>query len=96
MRFERELEKLATYDYAAIVIESSLKNCLVPAAYSRMNPKSVVNSLLAWSIKYGVHVWFAENRKLAETLTYRLLEKYYKERCVKNMTRTHVIEEPEK
>ena len=77
-RFERELERLAQFDYAAIVIESSLKGFLQPPAFSRLYPKAAVNSLIAWSIKYGVHVFFADDRRHANALTCQLLEKFYR------------------
>lgn len=76
-RFERELERMQEYEYAAIVIESSLSEMTKQPAYTRMNPKSVINSLLAWSIRYNTHVFFADNRDLAQNLVYRILEKFY-------------------
>ena len=75
-RFERELERLSRFDYAAIVIESSLKGFLLPPAFSRLHPTAALNSILAWSVKYGVHVFFADDRRHANALTYQLLEKY--------------------
>jgi ERCC4-type nuclease len=87
-RFEREFKRLSKYDYAAIVIESDLKNLLVPPAFSQMNPKSVINSLISWSIKYGVFVYFASDRKHARSLTYRILEKYWKAHCDRESKRS--------
>ena len=78
-RFIRELEKLAKYKYSAIIIESSLENFLQPPPFSRMKPKSAINSILAWHIRYDVNIFWAGNRLLGQTLTYRLLEKYWKE-----------------
>jgi ERCC4-type nuclease len=78
-RFVAELERMQEYKYSAIVIESSLQDMTVQPAYTRMNPKSVINSLLAWSVRYGVHVFFADNRSLAQNLVYRLLERFYLE-----------------
>ena len=39
-RFERELQRLSRFDYAAIVIETSLPEFLQAPAFSRMNPRS--------------------------------------------------------
>ena len=75
-RFERELRRLATFEYAAIVIEGPLRS-LLASRWSRVRPRSVINSLIAWSIRYGVHVWFADNRELARALTYRILQKFW-------------------
>ena len=77
-RFERELQRLSKLDYAAIVIETGLPSLMRQPPFSQMNPKSVVNTLLSWSIKYGVHVFFAGDRKHAKALTYRILEKYHR------------------
>jgi ERCC4-type nuclease len=77
-RFEREIKRLSKYDYAAIVIESDLKGLLIAPTFSHMNPKSVINSLVSWSIRYGIFIYFASDRKHARSLTYRILEKYWK------------------
>jgi DNA excision repair protein ERCC-4 len=77
-RFERELKRLSRYDYAAIVIESSLEDFLKAPAFSRMNPKAAMGSILAWSVKYRVCVFFACDRRHARALTRQLLEKYFR------------------
>jgi ERCC4-type nuclease len=76
-RFEREMLRLSKLDYAAVVIESSLSEFLIPPAFSRLNPRSAVITLIAWSIKYGVHVFFACDREHGNALTRQLLEKYW-------------------
>jgi len=77
-RFERELERLAHLEYAAIVIECSLPDFLEPPPQSRLHPRAAVCSLLAWSVKYGVHVFFAGDRRHAQAVTFKLLEKFHK------------------
>lgn len=77
-RFERELQRLSKLVYAAIVIESTLEDFLQAPTFTRMNPKAAVNSIIAWSVKYKVCVFFAGNRHLGHTLTLRLLEKFWK------------------
>lgn len=77
-RFTRELERLATYDYAAIVVETTMQNFLVPPAYSSLHPHAAINSLLAWSVKYGIAVFFCDTRNLARGTVYRLLEKFWR------------------
>jgi len=76
VRFEKEFQRLSKLDYAAVVIESSLEDFLIAPAFTRMNPKAAVNSIIAWSVKYKVCVFFAGHRALAKTLTCRLLEKF--------------------
>ena len=77
-RFVKELERLSEIDYSAIIVEASLSNFVEPPQFSRLNPKSAINSLLAWSIRYGVHIYFADNRMMGNLLTVRILERYWK------------------
>lgn len=77
-RFERELERMAELDYAAIVIEADLPQILRGAAFSHVSPKAVAASLVSWSIRYRAHVFFAGDRRHAHALTRRLLEKYWR------------------
>jgi hypothetical protein len=77
-RFERELERMADLDFAAIVIEADLPQILRGAAFTHVSPKAVVGSLVSWSIRYRAHVFFAGDRRHANALTCRLLEKYWR------------------
>ena len=79
-RFGRELKRLSQLDYAAIVIEASLPEFLEAPAYSHMNPKSAVNSIIAWSIKHRVPVFFAGDRLHGNALTLQLLKKFVRYR----------------
>lgn len=75
-RFEREFIRMKDYQYKALVIEAALGDVLTPPARSQMNPTSVLNSLISWSIRYGVHIFFADTRHLAEALIYQIFEKF--------------------
>jgi DNA excision repair protein ERCC-4 len=77
-RFEGELQRLSRFDYAAIVIESSLPEFLQAPAFSHMNPKAAASSLIAWSVKYRVCVFFAGDRRHGNALTRQLLEKFWR------------------
>ena len=79
-RFEREMKRLAELNYAAVVIEANLPEFLQPPPFTRMNPKAALNSILAWSVKYRVHVFFAGDRRHGNALVLRLLEKYHRYR----------------
>ncbi len=84
-RFEREVERMSKFDYAALVIESDLSSIFVnPPARSKMNPKAVFRTIISWSVKYNVCVWPMWNREVAERVTYLVLKKYYDEH-VKNL-----------
>lgn len=79
-RFERELQRLSRFDYAAVVIETSLPDFLHAPAFSRMNPSAAARSMIAWSVKYRVCVFFAGDRRHGNALTWQLLEKFWKYR----------------
>ena len=76
-RFQREMERLAEFDYAAVVVESSLPGFLSPPAFSRLSPNSAICTLLSWSVRYGVHMFFAGDRRHGNNVTRQLLTKYW-------------------
>lgn len=78
-RFEKELFKGKALDYFCLIIEASLQDIVNGNYRSDMNPKSAVQSLLAFSIRYRLPVWFAGSRKYAQRITESLLCKYAKE-----------------
>ncbi len=77
-RFRREVERLAAMDFAAIVVEDTLSGFLCRPPYSKMSPRSAIGSLLAWSVRYRVPVYFAGDRQYARALTQKLLEMYWR------------------
>lgn len=81
-RFEREMERLAAMRWACVVIEASWTRILTrPPVQSRLRPKTILRSVDAWSIRFpNVHWRTADTRGLAERMTFRLLERYWKER----------------
>jgi len=80
VRFEKELKRLSSFDYGAVVIEASLSNLLTPPSYTEVNPLVVVNSFVSWSIKYSINIFFASNREYARELVRLVLYKYWKYR----------------
>ena len=77
-RLEAEFQRMQSFDYAALVIESSLASIFTnPPSRSDMNPKSVFRTLIAWSQRYNVHVWPMWNREAAERVTYLILKRFY-------------------
>lgn len=78
-RFERCLERLALLDRAAIVIEASMAEFVVPPPQiKRVNAATAMGSYISWSTKYRIPVFFAENRQWAERVVLRILAAYYK------------------
>ena len=79
-RFERELERMADMDYAAIVIEGNVEDVLAQQTYSSVPPKAVINSLVNWSVCFNVQVWWAGNRVNGCALTRSLLRRFSENR----------------
>ncbi len=78
-RFERELERLNEMDFAAVLVECEW-NALVrhPPKNSKLSPKSVDRSILAWMQRYiRVHWIFRPTRFDAERTCLRILDRFY-------------------
>ncbi|MHC4504139.1 MAG: ERCC4 domain-containing protein [Planctomycetota bacterium] len=76
-RFERELERLAVMRAPALVLECDLASILRPPSRSKVSPSSVLNSLIAWSVRHRIPVWPCQGRRFAEIVTFRLLQHYW-------------------
>jgi hypothetical protein len=81
MRFERELDRLAALKYGALVIETTLASVLDGCPRSDVHPSAALGSLISWSVKGRLPVFFCGNRKLAAHVTAKLLEK-----CLRHVT----------
>lgn len=78
-RFERELHRGKTLDYFAIIIEATLTDIISGSYRSKMTPKAAIQSLLAFSVRYRLPIFFAESREYGARITESLLLKYGKE-----------------
>lgn len=78
-RFEREWVRLGELDYAAVVIESTLDDFLQPPPRSLLHPRAAVGTLASWSVRYGVHVMFADDRRHAAAWTLKALGKFWEQ-----------------
>ena len=78
-RFEKELYRARALDFFALVIEASLSDLVLGRYQSKMLPKSAVQSLLAFSVRYRLPIFFAENRNHGQRITESLLCKYARE-----------------
>ena len=78
-RFERELFKGRSLDYFGLVIECSLSDLANGHYRSQMGPKSAIQSLLAFSVRYRLPIFFAESREYGQRVTESLLVKYGRE-----------------
>lgn len=75
-RFERELSRGRALDYFALVLEASLADLANGNYRSKMLPKSAVQSLMAFSVRYHLPIFFCESRKYAQKITESLLLKF--------------------
>jgi len=80
-RLIAEFKRMQKFDYAALVIEEDYRAMFKnPPPASSMNPKSVFRSILAFSIRYNLHVFACPNRIFAERCTYLLLRRFWDDR----------------
>jgi DNA excision repair protein ERCC-4 len=81
-RFERELRRLNEMDYAAVVIEADWSTIINhPPRRSRLTPKSVFRSVVAWQQRWPyVHWWAMPGRDYAEQAAFRILERFWRNR----------------
>lgn len=79
--FVGRLERMCmSYHVAFVVVEGQLSDVIAPQPYTKYAPKSMSRTLQAWMIRYaGVHWIFAQSRAHAAVLTFRLLERYWKD-----------------
>jgi len=78
-RFERELFRGKALDYFALVVEGSLSDIQMRKYFSKTPSEAVIQSLLAFSVRYRLPVFFCENRKFGERVTESLLCKFARE-----------------
>jgi ERCC4-type nuclease len=78
-RFAAECQRGRGLDLFGLVIEGSLYDILSHRYQSRANPQSLIQTLAAWSVRYGFAVWFAGNRQGGELLVFSLLQKYLRD-----------------
>lgn len=87
-RFEAELERAAQMQAAFVVCEGDWDEVMwhvlqKPAIPGRrtVHPKTLTNSVIAWQLRYpSIHWWFCSGRRMAEVITWRLLERFWNER----------------
>lgn len=80
-RFARELGRLASYAFSCVVVEAEFSSVLgAPPARSRLNPRSVIASILAWQQRYiRTHWLFVPGRECGEAVTIRVLDRWWRD-----------------
>lgn len=77
-RFERELERLASLRFPAIVIESTLSGLLQAPRFSDVHPHACIQSVIAWGTKYRIPVWLCDDRRHAAAMVRSILMHAFK------------------
>jgi ERCC4-type nuclease len=83
--FVGRLEKMGDSflcDWAAVMVEAEWGEILSqPPPFTEYRPKSLARTIQAWMIRFpAVHWIFMPGRDFAEAMTFRLLERYWKDR----------------
>ncbi len=78
-RFERELARGRGLDYFALVVEADLPALAHGNYRSDMHPRAVIQSLMAFSVRYRLPVFFCPGRDYAARVVESLLLKYTRE-----------------
>jgi DNA excision repair protein ERCC-4 len=78
-RFERELHRGMALQYFALVVESSLMDLSNGHYMSLMRPAASIQSLLTFSVRYSMPIFFCENRDYGARVTESLLLKFARE-----------------
>lgn len=77
-RFIEQVERMRSYRFRALVVEARLTEVSIGAYRSRINPLSVLGTLVKIAHDYGVPVWMAEDAQGAAELVERMLLREYK------------------
>lgn len=83
-RFIRELERLALLEWSAVVVEAEWSEVLAGHRRSKLPPKIILRSVMAWQMRFPTtHWWWCAGREMGQVVTYRLLERWWKEQEAK-------------
>ena len=77
-RFEREMDRLASFARAVIVVEANLEDVLAGDYRSAVTPKALRGSIASIQARWGVSTQFIGNREQAEEFATTWLVKCWK------------------
>ena len=75
-RFHEELVRLSLMEFAAIVVEASLKDILDHRYKSDVLPLSVIGATVAIMVEYRIPIVFCGSRQLACHMTKSILQRF--------------------
>ncbi len=82
-RFAREMERMQAARHRYVIVEDSWSSIMEPG-FSRVNPHSLIGSIFAFEIRYGVHFIFCGNRRWGMRIVRQLLTKAHSEEFKKS------------
>ena len=77
-RFIEQIERMRSYRFRALVVEAHYTEAAIGAYRSRIEPASVIGTLIKVAHDLSVPVWFAEDASGAAQLVERMLLREYK------------------
>jgi len=77
-RFMECCSRLGRLDFGCIIVEAALSDVIAGAYVSKTRPQSVVGSMLAIHVDYGIPTIWAGGRSAAANLTERLLTRLWR------------------
>jgi hypothetical protein len=75
-RFGREMQRAASLEAFAVVVEAHWADLAMGNYRSQLNPRSACQSVLAFTVRHRIPFIFAGSRSLAEEATWGLLRQY--------------------
>lgn len=81
-RFERELYRLNSMPgFSAVVVEAGWGQVVgCPPQHTKVPPKAISRSILAFNQRFrNVHWYLAPDRRFAEILAFRILDRYWRD-----------------
>jgi len=76
-RFNAELNRLAGYQSACVVVEGSLADVMEHRYKGEAHPLSVVGSAISTIVDFRIPVYFCSNRQLARLFTQEFLLRFH-------------------
>jgi DNA excision repair protein ERCC-4 len=75
------MDEIGANGYAAVMVEAEFSQVRTnPPPFTKLLPKSVCRTILAWDQRFpAVHWWFMPGRDAAEAWTFRILERFWKD-----------------
>jgi ERCC4-type nuclease len=77
---KKTVQKMNTFrdmEWVSLVIETTEENLLFNNIYTDLTPEQIKGSLTSFRIRYGIHVYFTNDRKMMERYVLDHAIKYY-------------------